>query len=633
MKQRQIEIFHILMNNQVAEISMILDLYGISRRTLFYDLKEINYNMAPHGTIHANKKNLILNWEDTNALAEIEESVLAPYFKSNQRKRLILYNLMEYSHFTLEDLMQKMDVSKSTIVNDIKDIKKALSSIGVSMYYSKQYHFAGKEFAVRNLYLELLGHIRFQREDIDPKVAYLNQKYKYQLSDYNLFYLSKFLHFINKRIQNGHFIQSEELNYHYRELNIPKDFFSLIESGNKLEQEYLKQYLLSIANVDSEEIQEIAYSFVNELFEQLNRRMSLRIDKREKIFWDLVTHLKTSYLRIVFQFPAYNSEVLNIKVKYFYLFQNIATTIRNMDIDPFSTMSEEEIGYIVMYIGGYLYESNAIKKIAFVCPQGKAISQHLLLQFMNHFPNTEIIGAFSIQEAERISKVSDYIISTIDIPRINNLIKVNPILSKTDIEFLKKKMELQDALKNKVEEVIQIVKKCAKISDENQLYLELNNVLKKEFDVKGYEPMLHELLTEDKIQHITSAENWEKAIELAALPLLKDDSIEPKYIQNMIDNVHKFGPYIVLTDGFALAHASSQEGVNRLGMALMTIEKPVDFEGRPVQIILVMENTDNKSHLKALTTLTKIISDEDTLEKLKTSSSDEIIQLIKEEEK
>ena len=144
--------------------------------------------------------------------------------------------------------------------------------------------------------------------------------------------------------------------------------------------------------------------------------------------------------------------------------------------------------------------------------------------------------------------------------------------------------------------------------------------------------MLHELLTEDKIQHVTGAENWEKAIELAAQPLLKDNSIEPVYIQNMIENVHKFGPYIVLTDGFALAHASSEEGVNRLGMSLLILKNPVDFEGRPVQIILVMANTDNKSHLKALTTLTKIISNEDTLEKIKTSNADEIIQLIKEEE-
>ena len=175
---------------------------------------------------------------------------------------------------------------------------------------------------------------------------------------------------------------------------------------------------------------------------------------------------------------------------------------------PFSTMSDEEIGYIVMYIGSYLYEKNSTKKIAFVCPQGKAISQHLLLQFVNHFPNTEIIGTFSIHEADAISKICDHVISTIDIPSINNLIKVNPILSNVDIEILKKKMELQDALKNRIEAIMQVVKKHAKISDENQLYLELNNILKKEFDVKGYEPMLHELLTENKIQHIESAENW-----------------------------------------------------------------------------------------------------------------------------
>lgn len=64
----------------------------------------------------------------------------------------------------------------------------------------------------------------------------------------------------------------------------------------------------------------------------------------------------------------------------------------------------------------------------------------------------------------------------------------------------------------------------------------------------------------------------------------------------------------------------------------MTLKNPVDFEGRPVQIILVMANTDNKSHLKALTTLTRIISNKETLDKIKTSSSDEIIKLIKEEE-
>ena len=98
---------------------------------------------------------------------------------------------MEYPDLTLDDLVQKMDVSKSTIVNDVKDIKKTISSIGISMYYSKQYHFDGDEFAIRNLYLELLGSIPFKKESIDSKVIRINQEYNYCLSDYNLFYKSK----------------------------------------------------------------------------------------------------------------------------------------------------------------------------------------------------------------------------------------------------------------------------------------------------------------------------------------------------------------------------------------------------------------------------------------------------------
>lgn len=270
MKQRQIEIFHILMNNQAAEISMILDLYGISRRTLFYDVREINYNIAPYGTIYTNKQNMILKWEEVDAIAKIEDSFLKPYFKASHRKALILYDLMEHPDLTLDDLVQKMDVSKSTIVNDVKDIKKTLSSIGISMYYSKQYHFDGDEFAIRNLYLELLGSIPFKKESIDSEVIRINQEYDYCLSDYNLFYLSKFIRFIKARINQGHFIKSKELKVKYNRANIPERFLELIISNNEDEKEYFTQYLLSILSIESEKVNKITYSFVNELFKQLN---------------------------------------------------------------------------------------------------------------------------------------------------------------------------------------------------------------------------------------------------------------------------------------------------------------------------------------------------------------------------
>ena len=166
----------------------------------------------------------------------------------------------------------------------------------------------------------------------------------------HLFYLSKFIRFIKARINQGHFIKSKGLKVKYNRANIPERFLELIVSNNEDEKEYFTQYLLSILSIESEKVNKITYSFVNELFKQLNMRMSLRIDKNEKVFNDLIAHLKVSYLRIVFKFPAYNSEILNIKVKYFYLFQNIKATIRIIDMYPFSTMSDEEIGYILSLI-------------------------------------------------------------------------------------------------------------------------------------------------------------------------------------------------------------------------------------------------------------------------------------------
>ena len=57
MKRRQIEILNILINNQVVDMAKLLDLYQISKRSLFYDLAEINYQISLYGSIKTNKKN------------------------------------------------------------------------------------------------------------------------------------------------------------------------------------------------------------------------------------------------------------------------------------------------------------------------------------------------------------------------------------------------------------------------------------------------------------------------------------------------------------------------------------------------------------------------------------------------
>lgn len=112
--------------------------------------------------------------------------------------------------------------------------------------------------------------------------------------------------------------------------------------------------------------------------------------------------------------------------------------------------------------------------------------------------------------------------------------------------------------------------------------------------------MPKELLTYDRCQSISRVDSWEDAIRIASEPLLRDQSIEMEYVEQMIESVNENGPYIVLMDYFALPHAKAGIGVNELSMSLLKLENPVDLKGNQVKVFLVLAAIDNKSHLKAL---------------------------------
>src|SRR5699024_5870220 len=89
------------------------------------------------------------------------------------------------------------------------------------------------------------------------------------------------------------------------------------------------------------------------------------------------------------------------------------------------------------------------------------------------------------------------------------------------------------------------------------------------------------------------------------------------------------GPYIVLKDYFALPHARAGDGVNEMGMSLLTLDTPVDLKGNPVKIFLVLAAVDSSSHLDALSEISELLMNEDNYQMFLNGSLDEIYQLIK----
>lgn len=142
---------------------------------------------------------------------------------------------------------------------------------------------------------------------------------------------------------------------------------------------------------------------------------------------------------------------------------------------------------------------------------------------------------------------------------------------------------------------------------------------------------MEELVTLQRIGSRKKAENWQEAIRRAGELLLENGDIEEKYIDNMIDSVHELGPYIVLTKGFALAHAAPSEVVKRTGISLINLEKPVDFgsSNDPVSVVMCMACVDKQSHIEHLQKLAVKLMEEEMIDKLgRCETDDELYKTI-----
>lgn len=122
--------------------------------------------------------------------------------------------------------------------------------------------------------------------------------------------------------------------------------------------------------------------------------------------------------------------------------------------------------------------------------------------------------------------------------------------------------------------------------------------------------MIQNMLTKDHIQVVDSVSNWQEAVDLASQPLLDKELITQTYVDNMKKSVADNGPYMVLTDYFALMHAKAGEGVNTQCMSLLVTKEEVSLEGKPVKIFLVLAAENSESHLESLQSIMSVFMDE-----------------------
>lgn len=186
-----------------------------------------------------------------------------------------------------------------------------------------------------------------------------------------------------------------------------------------------------------------------------------------------------------------------------------------------------------------------------------------------------------------------------------------------------------------VNELIDVIRPHVTILDQAALTKALRRFFSKQkFEIREQKeldkPVLSDLITKETIQIIESVSDWEEAIRVAAAPLVNNQSIQPRYIEAMIENIKKEGPYVVITPRVAIPHARPEDGVNVLSMSLLVVKESVDFAPeKPVNLIIVLAAIDNETHLKALAQLMEMLSSPKTIDRLlQLENKDEMMKMI-----
>ena len=143
-----------------------------------------------------------------------------------------------------------------------------------------------------------------------------------------------------------------------------------------------------------------------------------------------------------------------------------------------------------------------------------------------------------------------------------------------------------------------------------------------------------EKISKENISIGVHASDWEDAIRKSAQYLLETKKIENSYIDAMIETVHKIGPYIVLGNHVALAHARPECGVNQLSVHFTTLNPPVPFGSEkfdPVSLVITLAAVDADSHLELISELANVLMDEENVDKLvESKNASEFLRLLNE---
>lgn len=666
LEKSQKEFLMLLLENENPQsIQSIQDQLDISRRTVYYIVNKINdvfYDLRMEPINNKRGQGYYLTSDQKKVVDSIlhSDGTLQNLSPDERVHYLICWMMYPKANIHIENIMELFDISRNSVFNDLKDLKSEIEKYDVSLYFDIKngYMINGQVFSKRALllyYLKiLLKKIHYKSiefldvsevETFYSRLQQISLKMHNEYDDYNLLAIACLLnivHYVDEKFDFS-ILELRDLEK-TEELHMIDKYFQDLNVHERL---YLTIHLLgskagSVIRLDDSQRDIQLFELALHLVDLFARQTSCDISEKNELVNSLYMHFKLSMYYYQLSIQISNTLLEDVKENYGNLYQMIKNLCESMDDEFPFILTDSEISYITMHFGGHLKQVQgkfyALIRVLIVCPSGISTSTLLKREVEDLYANVTVIAATAAENIAQYKENIDFIVSTIDLDTDIPWIKVNAILTKDD--------------KSKIASMMSLNMQTYKLNKDNfsglfsiiQKYVDptqMKNLKKDVYDyfregnlivdvVEEKQLRLKDIMYRDHLIRIDKDIMWDEAIRLASVPLLKTNIITENYINEMIGLVRDYGPYIVIKNRIAIAHAKTEAGANALGTALLINKKNIQFEDDlNIHYLFVISSSNPKEHLQILKDISMLASDDIDLNALLDKNVDEIMEFIK----
>ncbi len=495
LSQRQQKILEIIMDGAITEPSKFMDEFGVTRRTIYNDLKEIGEWTHNNGINFEYSKDKIFFSDEPSVkkTKELMEDIKPNLIPLNQYSRVILVLTLLFVNdegMSLKRINKKVGMSRATFYRDLPFIKRWLEPFDLQVHIDKEIgvRLMGEENDIREAMTSLILQI-FEHYDAvellqqEKLFIYLGSEKRAILDEYVSVIPASAVKVIAGRLYS----MNKDLNSNLiQHMYMHEDSFIIILStitilrfnkGHSVRPKNISgdwsswadtviKYLTDGFNLPEDEIRYLAAHYqhtrrnyytqkpeenamdkaIISFLEDMSIRCNYMFINNDELFQNIKTHLYVSVKRYKNGIREINPLKGMILEKFPELFNECEKAVKVFY--PFlGEINDDEIGYLVLYLAAEKYSENDKKRVYIVCTTGKGSSELLKTTLSKRFSQIEILGTINMKEAAELKAgEADFILSTTffyheEIP----VIRITPLLLDEDVK------KISNFLDNKVQ--------------------------------------------------------------------------------------------------------------------------------------------------------------------------------------